>query len=117
LIGNDLLRRFNVTLNYPARQIWLQPNREFHDPFDYSYTGLAMYFLNGRVVITDVMKNSPASKSGLQPGDVVIGINGDFSNHIQRYRDLLKATGSRVQLLIMRNGHIRKVGLTIKSLL
>jgi hypothetical protein len=117
LIGNDLLRRFNVILNYPAGRIWLQPNRHFHDPFDYSYTGMAMYFLSGHVVITDVMKNSPAERAGLQDGDVILAVNGDFSNDIQRYRELLKAAGTRVQLIILRDGELQKARLFVKSIL
>ena len=42
LIGNDILRRFNVILNYDHRDIYLQPNSHFRDPFDYSYTGLGI---------------------------------------------------------------------------
>src|SRR5438309_7923339 len=37
LIGNDLLRRFNVILNYDRRDIYLVPNKHFNEPFDYSY--------------------------------------------------------------------------------
>lgn len=47
LIGNDLLRRFNVILNYPEQKIHLKPNSHFFDPFDYSYTGLGIYLVDG----------------------------------------------------------------------
>ena len=38
LIGNDLLRRFNVILNYEHSEIYLIPNSSFNQPFDYSYS-------------------------------------------------------------------------------
>ncbi|RYY10548.1 MAG: signal protein PDZ, partial [Chitinophagaceae bacterium] len=38
LVGNDLLRRFNTTLNYPAKEIHIVPNRFYKDAFDYAYT-------------------------------------------------------------------------------
>ena len=50
LIGNDILRRFNVIINYDRRDIYLSPNTHFRDPFDYSYTGLNIYKIDGEVV-------------------------------------------------------------------
>lgn len=117
LVGNDLLRRFNVTLNYPANEIYLVPNSHFKDPFDYSYTGLVMYFINGQVRITEVNKDSPAAKAGLQPGDVILSVGSNFSNNIQQYRELLKAAGRRTQLIIVRNGQLRDVKMRIQSIL
>jgi hypothetical protein len=50
LIGNDLLRRFNVVMNYDKRDIHLLPNSHFNDPFDYSYTGLELYYVEPSTV-------------------------------------------------------------------
>ncbi len=60
LIGNDIFRRFNLIVNYPEREIHLFPNTHYNDAFDYSYTGLGVYSVNGEVVIEDVMEKSPA---------------------------------------------------------
>lgn len=117
LIGNDLLRRFNVTLNYPDNQIYIKPNSHFNDPFDYSYTGISMYFIDNHVVITDINKDSPAEKAGIKPGDVVLGVGNNFSNNIQTYRELLKAKGSRIDLVVSRKGVIYNIRLPIKSIL
>src|SRR5690606_31180997 len=75
LIGNDLLRRFNLILNYEKREIHLTPNSHFHDPFDYSYTGLGIYYYNGIIEISDVIKDSPGDKAGLEAGDIIVSIN------------------------------------------
>lgn len=117
LVGNDLLRRFNVTLNYPQGDIYLKPNSHFHDPFDYSYTGLVMYFIDGQVVITSITEGSPADKAGFKSGDVVLSVNNNFSNNIQQYRELLKATGNKVQVIILRDGVLKAMKLPIKSIL
>lgn len=117
LVGNDLLRRFNVTLNYPAGEIYLAPNSHFKDPFDYSYTGLVMYFIDGQVQITEVNKGSPAAKAGLRPGDVIVSVGSNFSNNIQQYRELLKAAGRRTQLIIRRDGQLLQMKMRIQSIL
>ncbi len=105
LIGNDLLRRFNLILNYPQRQIHLLPNSHFHDGFDYSYTGMSMYYLEegGEIYLDEIIKNSPAYKAGLKKDDVVMGVNSNFSNDINVYKNLLSEVGANVKLIILRN--------------
>lgn len=117
LVGNDLLRRFNVTLNYPAREIFLQPNSHFRDQFDYSYTGLIIYFIDGKVQVTDVIKGSPADKAGFLAGDIVVSVNNNFSNNIQTYRELLKEAGTKATVIIARNGQPMEKKLPIKRIL
>lgn len=117
LIGNDLLRRFNVTLNYSQNEIYINPNSHFNDPFDYSYTGLVMYFIDGKVEVTDIIKGSPAEKAGFKPEDIIISVDNNFSNNIQVYHELLKKTGSKVQFIILRDGKLKDMKLSIKSIL
>lgn len=117
LVGNDLLRRFNVTLNYPKNEIYISPNKTFGDPFDYSYTGLVMYFIDGHVEVTEIIKDSPAEKAGFKEGDRIMAINNNFSNNIQAYREQLKATGSKVNVIVMRDGQVIEIKLGIKSIL
>ena len=69
LIGNDILRRFNIIFNYPKREIHLLPNSHFRDPFDYSYTGMSIYYIDGKIIIDDIIKGSPAIKAGFKKGD------------------------------------------------
>lgn len=102
LLGNDLLRRFNVVINYASREIYLSPNSHFREPFDYSYTGLGIYKVNGQVVIEDVMPQSPGEKAGFKPGDIILAIDNNFSGNIQLYKTLLQSTGQRFRILVMR---------------
>jgi predicted aspartyl protease len=117
LLGNDLLRRFTVVLNYGKREIHLLPNSNFRAPFDYSYTGLGVYYVEGKVLVEDVIKDSPGDKAGLQPGDVIIGVQNNYSNSIQAYKDLLQRTTERLKLLILRNGEPFEVFLKPKNIL
>ena len=94
LIGNDILRRFNVVLNYDRRYFCLTPNSHYHDLFDYSYSGLSIYWEDdGMIRVGDVMAGSPAEKAGLQVDDILIAVNTNFSNNIQTYKNLLQNAG------------------------
>lgn len=117
LIGSDLLRRFNMVINYPEKKIHLTPNTHLRDPFDYSYTGMNFYFVEGRVLITDVQQGSPAEKAGIVPGDIIFGVETNFSNNIQQYKALLQNAGEKVRILLLRNNQPKMIELKIGSIL
>ena len=118
LIGNDILRRFNVIVNYPFREIDLTPNSHFRDLFDYSYTGMSIYFIGGRVMITDVQEDSPASQAGITPGDELFAVDNNFSHNIQTYKNLLQNAGVRLKLMVIfRNGQpVRIVSIKVRRI-
>jgi hypothetical protein len=103
LIGNDILRRFNVILNYERRDIYLVPNTHFRDPFDYSYTGLGIYKIDGEVRVIDIMKDSPAEKAGFRTGDIILAMNNTFSKNVQVYKNQMQNVGERLKVLVLRD--------------
>jgi hypothetical protein len=103
LIGNDILRRFNLILNYSKKEIHLLPNSHFKDDFDYSYTGVNMYYVDGKIISDEVIYKSPAYMGGLRQGDVIIAVNTNFSNDIGIYKNLMQVVGQKVTLLVSRN--------------
>jgi len=117
LIGNDILRRFNVVLNYPQQEIYLKPNKHYTDSFDYSYTGLGFYLINGAITVTDIIQGSPAEKAGFKFGDIIIGVENNFSNNIQSYKVLMQDAKARLRILIMRDGEPRIIYMKVKSIL
>ncbi|HEX4956784.1 MAG TPA: aspartyl protease family protein [Lacibacter sp.] len=117
LLGSDLLRRFNIVLNYPDRLIHLTPNSHMRDPFDYSYTGMNYYFIDGKVVITEIQQGSPAELAGIQPGDIIFGIDNNFSNSISQYKSLLQHAGQKVRMILFRDNKPIMVEMKIGSIL
>ena len=117
LLGSDLLRRFNIVLNYPERTIHLTPNSHIRDPFDYSYTGMSYYFIEGKIIITEIQQGSPAEKAGLMPGDIIFGVESNFSNNIGQYKLLLQNQGQKVRILIFRNSVPQMFELKVGSIL
>lgn len=103
LVGNELLRRFNLTLNYGRREIHLQPNTHFYDAFDYAYTGLGIYFVNGEIIVEDVIKHSPADKAGIRVGDRLMGVGNNLTGNIQQYKNLLLVPNQKIKLILSRD--------------
>lgn len=117
LIGNDLMRRFNLTINYSKKEIHIIPNTHYYSPFDYAYTGLGIYDIEGRVMVEDVIEGSPAETAGIQPGDVIVSVGGDFSNNIQAYKNLLQAPKQKLKLIVSRNNQLIMLTLRPASIL
>jgi hypothetical protein len=103
LIGNDILRRFNMTFNYPKREIHLLPNSHYRDEFDYSYTGMNMFYIEGKIMTDEVIEGSPAYRGGLKKGDIIIAVNNNFSNDIGTYKNLMQVVGEKITLVVSRN--------------
>ncbi len=103
LIGNDVLRRFNVILNYPEQSIHLKPNTHFAENFDYSYTGLGIYQINGEIRVVDIMPNSPGDKAGFKTGDVIFSVETNASKNIQTYKNLFQNSLGKIRVVIFRD--------------
>ncbi|HXB43129.1 MAG TPA: aspartyl protease family protein, partial [Puia sp.] len=117
IIGNDLLKRFNIILNYSSKEIFLKPNSHFNDPFDYSYTGIELYYIKGFVLIGEVAAGSPAEKAGLKEGDILIAVN-DFSNlSLSDFKDALVKSTGLIKLAINRGGRAMEFRFKLKSIL
>jgi hypothetical protein len=117
LIGNDIFRRFNIILNYEKKIFHLTPNSHFRDPFDYSYTGLGLYWEDGEIRVGDVMKDSPADKAGFKVDDVVVGINNNMSQNLDLYKSMLQNTGDKIRILVSRPDGTVELSMKVKSIL
>lgn len=117
IIGNDLLRRFNAIINYGQRQFYLTPNSHFNEPFDYSYSGIELYYINGQIIVGDVAKDSPAEKAGIREGDIVVAVNKNFSQNLSAYKAAIQSGGERLTLFVQRKGQLLKYNFKVKSIL
>lgn len=117
LLGNDLLRRFNLTLNYPKGEIYLKPNNQFRDPFDYAYTGLGIYYENGNIFIEDIVPGSPGEKAGIKSGDILIGLANNFTNDIRQYKALLQSATKKTKIVVRRGAELIELSISPRSIL
>lgn len=117
LIGNDILRRFNVILNYARSDIYLVPNSHYNDPFDYSYSGVELYLIDGLILVGDVAKGSPAEAAGVKEGDEVIAINSNFTQNLNTYKVALQVPNEKVRIIVRRDNELKDIEFKIRSIL
>lgn len=117
LIGNDILRRFNTIFNYEKEEFYLMPNTHFSDAFDYAYTGVELYFVDGNIIAGDVARGSPAAESGLQEGDIILGINKNFSQNLTAMKQALQVVNEKIKIVVRREGQLIEMEFKAKSLM
>jgi predicted aspartyl protease len=103
ILGNDVIHRFNVLLNYKARRAMLSPNQFFNSMFKYDYTGLVIKFKTGGFIITKIIESSPAANAGLQAGDKILSVNDTQYSDLKALRQILNDPGTTLTLKIERD--------------
>ena len=103
LIGNDILRRFNLIINYPEQRIHIKPNSHSFENFDYAYTGLGIYQMESEIKVIDIVPGSPGDIAGFKSGDVIFSIENNYSKNIQAYKNLFQNSIGKVKVVIIRN--------------
>ena len=117
IIGNDILRRFNLILNYAKREFYFMPNSHYQEGFDYAYSGIELYYVDGQIILGDVATASPAEVAGLREGDILVGINNLLGANIQQYKTALQSSGEKVKIIVTRDGKLMEFSFKIKSIL
>jgi membrane-associated protease RseP (regulator of RpoE activity) len=79
LLGNEVLRRFTVVLDYGSSRLILAPNAHFADRFESDASGLDLRWdpAAREFLVHDVHRDSPAARAGIQPGDRIVSVDGE----------------------------------------
>jgi hypothetical protein len=120
LIGGEILQRFTVTFDYPHRQILIEPNGHFADPFPADASGLSLLARGDnfdRFESDGVEEGSPADIAGVRKGDVILAIGNTLASEfdLEKIQRLLERAGQKVALTIQRDGRVLKVSLKLKQ--
>jgi hypothetical protein len=123
-VGCELLRRFDVTFNYPDRYIVMKPiKRLMKESFEHDMSGMELRakgesFRN--YYVDKVLDGSPADMAGLTEGDEVLFVNNTSVNELtisDIYKMLQRGEGREVSMLVRRNGRIIIASFLLKRLI
>ena len=117
IIGNDILRRFNMILNYAKKEFYFMANSHYQEGFDYAYSGIELYMIDGEIILGDVAAGSPAELAGLREGDEVISINNILGQNLQLFKSALQQQGEKIRMIVNRDGELMEFHFKIKSIL
>lgn len=114
-LGGEVLSRFNIVFNFPDEEIYIKKNGSFNRPSNYDMSGITLKAKGVQLrtyEVSELRKDSPAEKSGLLVGDIIVAINGFMLKRInltQANGFFNKKEGKRISLLVERNGKRKKI--------
>ncbi|MFZ2898182.1 MAG: aspartyl protease family protein [Saprospiraceae bacterium] len=123
ILGNKVLERFTVTLDYYRGQLYLKPNGLFHKPFPINKSGMLIIAAGPDLktfMVHAVMEDSPAGLAGVKPGDIIVNMNCQsfrFLDLDALYRMLSGKEGKKIRLKLDRGGEKLVSKFTLKKLL
>ncbi|HAS45111.1 MAG TPA: hypothetical protein DCS93_31805 [Microscillaceae bacterium] len=120
ILGNGLLKRFNLILDYSNQKLILQPNKNYYKVFKVNSSGIRIKLtLKKKFKIMEIYKGSPAYKLGLKAEDELLAVNGiptkdlTMNTIIRMFRE----HGRIVYVTIKRKGKIRNFAMRLKALI
>jgi len=75
-VGYGILRQFNITFDYGNGMLYFEKNANFGQPDVFDRSGMWIERSASGFEIIETMKDGPAAKAGLAPGNVIVAIDG-----------------------------------------
>ncbi len=120
VMGNKIFERFDVIIDFRDKELYLQPNANFENPFipsnlGFTFTNRQKTF-NGWIV-SGLFENEPAKKAGLEIGDTIVSVNGVSvmeKTLASQHNYIEGLNNSEIELGIKSNNSIRTVTFDIR---
>jgi hypothetical protein len=112
-VGYGILRKFNITFDYANGMLYFERNANFGQPDVFDRSGMWLERAADGFAVVDVVKDGPAAKAGLVPGNVIVAVEGKSWSGLQLSavrQDLKAAPGSKVKVKLA-NGQERVITL------
>ncbi|MDZ4708791.1 MAG: aspartyl protease family protein [Saprospiraceae bacterium] len=123
LLGNQLLSRFDIYLDYQKSMMYLSPIKDLEKEFLMDRSGMEILATGHdlkQFFVNSVIPTSPAELAGLKKGDIlkkVGGINTNLLTLDQIVNVFGKKPERKVRVVYLRDGTEYKTILTLKSLI
>lgn len=118
-IGGEILKKFDLTLDYSRGKLGLEPNHSFSSPPAYNRSGIGIIIKGGKLVVREVLEGSAAQVSGVKVDDQIVAVNGlkAVPDSLQRISEIFQGpAGTKVDLELVRDGKPIKIKLTLRDI-
>lgn len=120
LLGGEVLRRFDLFVNYSNREVWLRPNRDFGAPLEFDMSGMSLAATDEEAYrVRSVLPNSPAADAGVKTGDLVTAIDGRPAADVTLpdVRRMLRVPSVTYLMTLTRDGSVRMITLRTRRMI
>ncbi len=119
-LGMGILRHFNLTLDYAAGKLHVEPNRSFSEPFEWDMSGITTDpAAEQSLKVAEIVPGSPAAEAGLKEGDLLIAVDGEplSSSDGVLLRERFLRGGADVSLSFVREGKTQTAEIKLRRLI
>ncbi len=123
ILGNQILSRFVVVIDYVRGRLYLQPRVNYNEQFRFDRSGMVLAASGDRLntfTVYRVVAGSPADTAGIREGDVIKSINGmgaGFYSLDDINRKLQGKVGKKIKLKIERAGETFRTSFRLRELI
>lgn len=124
IIGNKLLKRYNVVINYTGREVYLKPEgKRWKQKFNFDRSGMAIIAGGANLhtyTVASLVPESPAVEAGIQIGDRIMAVNGTSAGFLSLAAIIKKLegkSGRRIKIRYERNGEYTTVTFRLRDLI
>lgn len=119
IIGNRVMNRFDIILDYENNRMILEPNTNYRDEFLVNSSGFFTKPENEKVVVDRVISGSPAETLGLKPGDILETVGTIEATPQTRLlvREMMEKHGETIPISWRRNGKKMEGSIKLKRLI
>ncbi len=109
-LGAEILRRFNIIIDYPNELITLSKNDNYNEPFSYNRCGIELMCPYPGVnfyQVSQVYNDSPAERAGISKNDFIYSINSTEAGNLslnEIYKFFQGKAGKKIKITIDRSG-------------
>ena len=75
-VGHGILRQFNITFDYANGFLYFERNTNYGQPDVFDRSGMWIERGDAGFEVVELIKDGPAAKAGLAPGNVIVAIDG-----------------------------------------
>lgn len=106
-LGLRFLSRYQAIFDFPNQVLYLREGAQLLKPEPHASCGMSIVWINDQITVESVKPSGAASKADLQPGDVLVEVDGKPATAFDQFslRELMTfEAGKTVSVLIQREG-------------
>ncbi len=123
LLGNQLLDRFDIYIDYQKNLMYLYPIKDLTKEFLVDKSGLEVLATGHELkeyIVSSILPASPANEAGLKKGDIIKKVSGLSTNLLtleQIITTMARKPGRKIKIVYLRDGELKKTVITLRSLI
>ncbi len=108
IIGNGVLKHFNITFDYSRSTVYLETNKNFDKPYQVNASGINLQYSKdmSKLLVHRVFEVGPAKSTGIKVDAELLSVNGRSVSELTlpEIRKILKQPNEKITIKYLQDG-------------